>query len=190
MLSPRRPGAASLLTLAPRDFNAECERAIAAARAQVAKIKEAHAAGDRAAVLAAYDAATATLGDARARAILAENVHPDPARRGAAERGEQALGAFAVDLSLDRDVYDALTAVDVSGEDDATRHRMERTRLEFRRAGVDGDDAIRARVKALRRGRRRHRRYSRSYAGNRPGSRVGQRSGDIGSCGPSESVVQ
>src|SRR5262245_3465317 len=143
------PGAARLLTLAPADFTAECERAITAARAQVAKIREAHAACDGTAVLAAYDAATATLSDARSRAILAENVHPDPALREAAEKGGQALGAFAVDLSLDRDVYDALAAVDVSREDDATRYWMDRTRLEFRRAGVDGDDAIRARVKAL-----------------------------------------
>lgn len=137
------------MTLGPGDFTAECERAVAEAVAQVAKIKAAHAARDGAAVLAAYDAVTTALGDACSRAILAENVHSDPALRDAAETGEQALEAFAVDLSLDRDVYDALTAVDVSGEDDATKYWMERTRLEFRRAGVDRNEATRTRVKEL-----------------------------------------
>src|SRR5262252_4842399 len=143
------PGAATLLTLGPGEFIAECDRAIADARVQVAKLREAHAASDRASVLAAYDKATAAVGDARSRAILAENVHPDPALREAGETSEQALGAFAVSLSLERDVYDALAALDMSGEDDATKYWMERTRREFRRAGVDRDDATRARVKEL-----------------------------------------
>src|SRR5262249_49263219 len=143
------PGAATLLTLGPGEFIAECNRAIADARVQVAKLKEAHAARDGASVLAAYDKATAAVGDARSRAILAENVHPDPALRAAGETSEQALGAFAVSLSLDRDVYDALAALDVSGEDDATKHWMERTRLEFHPAGVDRDEATRARVNEL-----------------------------------------
>ena len=148
--APTAPsGAATLLTVAPREFAAECERAIAQARIGAATIKAVHAARDGAGVLAAYDAVTATVDDARSRASLAENVHPDPAFREAAEKAEQALGAFAVELSLDRDVYDALVAVDVAGEDDATRYWIEKTLLEFRRAGVDRDDATRARVKAL-----------------------------------------
>jgi len=148
--APTAPsGAARLLTLSPPEFAAECERAIAEAGVGVATIKAAHAARDGAAVLAAYDAVTATVDDARSRASLAENVHPDPAFREAAEKAEQALGAFVVELSLDRNVYDALVAVDVGGEDDATRYWIEKTLLEFRRAGVDRDDATRARVKAL-----------------------------------------
>ena len=142
-------GAARLLTLTPAELTVACERTVAEARAQVARIKSAHAARDGAGVLAAYDAATATVDDARSRAILAENVHPDPVLRGAAEKAEQVLSAFAIDLSLDRAVYDALVGVDVSGEDAATRHWLEKTLLEFRRAGVDRDDATRARVKAL-----------------------------------------
>jgi len=148
--TPAAPsGAARLLTLTPSEFAAECARAIAQARAGLATIKTAHAARDGAALLAAYDAMTVTVDDARSRASLAENVHPDPAFRDAAEKAEQALWAFAVELSLDRDVYNALVAVDMAGEDDATRHWMEKTQLEFRRAGVDRDDATRARVKAL-----------------------------------------
>jgi len=142
-------GSARLLTLTPAEFTEECERTVAEARAQVARIKSARAARDGAGVLAAYDAATATVDDARSRAILAENVHPDPALRVAAAKAEQALSAFAIDLSLDRDVYDALVGVDISGEDAATRYWLGKTLLEFRRAGVDRDDTTRARVKAL-----------------------------------------
>lgn len=39
--------------------------------------------------------------------------------------------------------------MDLSQADALTRYWMERTLLDFRRAGVDRDDATRARVKAL-----------------------------------------
>src|SRR5262249_39304175 len=48
-----------------------------------------------------------------------------------------------------RDLYDALAGLDTTGFDAPTRYYVERTLLEFRRAGVDRDDAIRARVRDL-----------------------------------------
>ena len=56
----------------------------------------------------------------------------------------------STELSLDRGLYDALAALDVSGEDAATRHLVEKSLRDFRRAGVDRDEATRARVRALR----------------------------------------
>jgi len=60
---------------------------------------------------------------------------------------QQAIAA-TVALSLNQPVYRALAALPAPG-DAATRHYLERTLLEYRLAGVDRDDATRAKVKAL-----------------------------------------
>jgi thimet oligopeptidase len=52
-------------------------------------------------------------------------------------------------LSLNRGVYQALAAVPISRADPATQYYVRRQLLEFRLAGVDKDDATRARLKAL-----------------------------------------
>ena len=64
--------------------------------------------------------------------------------RAAAEKMSQEVSAFATELSLNRQVYDALAALDArSGRrrDHATTSR--RTLRDFRLAGVDKDDATR-----------------------------------------------
>jgi thimet oligopeptidase len=100
--------------------------------------------------LALFDDAFAGLGNAAAQASLLRNVHPDPAVRDEAERDEQELDAVQTELSLDRALYDALGRVDLQDADAATRFLVERSLRDFRRAGVDRDDATRARVRALR----------------------------------------
>ncbi len=52
-------------------------------------------------------------------------------------------------LSLNRDVYDALTAVPLPANDPATRYYLEHTLLEYRLAGVSQDDATRSAIRAL-----------------------------------------
>jgi len=99
--------------------------------------------------LAPYDEALIELDGLGSQASLMENVHPDAAMRAAAEKVTQQTSAFATDLSLDRQVYDALVAMDLSGADDATRFYVERTLREFRLSGVDRDAATRARIKRL-----------------------------------------
>jgi len=99
--------------------------------------------------LAPYDEIAIHLDAAANRCGLLERVHPDPAVREAAERWTQEISQFATQLSLDRAVYDALSALDVTTEDAATQHYVARTLRDFRRAGVDRDPATRARVQAL-----------------------------------------
>jgi thimet oligopeptidase len=119
------------------------------ARAEAAR---ARAAGPRdvEGTLRAFDAAFSALGEAASRASLARNVHPDPALRAAGEAAEQEVDALSTELSLDRGLYDALVALDGSGLDRATRHLLEKSLRDFRRAGVDRDEPTRARVRALR----------------------------------------
>jgi thimet oligopeptidase len=144
-----RPDAARELTLSPDAFTEGCRRDMARARAAADRARGLGAAGGIA-TLEAFDGAFAALGEAAARASLARNVHPDPALRAAAEQAEQEVDGLSTELSLDRGLYDALAGLDASREDAATRYLVEKSLRDFRRAGVDRDDATRARVKALR----------------------------------------
>jgi thimet oligopeptidase len=144
-----RPDASRELCGSPTDFEQGCRRDMERARAEAERAK-ALAGRDAPAALRAFDAAFAAVGEAASRASLARNVHPDPRLRDAAERSEQEVDALSTELSLDRGLHDALASLDVSGEDAATRYLVEKALRDFRRAGVDRDEATRARVRALR----------------------------------------
>ncbi len=76
-------------------------------------------------------------------------VHPLAAVRDAAQELQQAISAEGRALSLNREVYEALAALDVSGEDAATQYYVERALLGYRLSGVDKDEATRERIRAL-----------------------------------------
>ena len=78
------------------------------------------------------------------------DVHPDPDVRKVADHWYQEAQRFATELSLNRPLYDAFAALDASGEDDETRYALEKILRDFRLAGVDRDEATRARIQALR----------------------------------------
>ena len=90
------------------------------------------------------------LSAAGSKAGLMENVHPDEAVRQAAEKASQEVSAFVTELSLNRQLYDALAALDVSSEDAQTQRLHERQIRDYRRSGVDKDEATRNKIKALR----------------------------------------
>src|ERR1019366_5410191 len=76
---------------------------------------------------------------------------PDKAVRDQAQQEAQRVAMAGSALSLNRPVYDALTAIDLdgSGASPATRHFVQRTLLGYRLAGVDKDQATRDRIQAL-----------------------------------------
>ncbi len=80
---------------------------------------------------------------------LFEAVHPDAAVRDEASKQVVEITSFITDVSLDRGIYDAYAAVDVSGADDATRFMVEKALRDFRREGVDADEATRNRLRTL-----------------------------------------
>src|SRR5512146_2953135 len=143
------PDASRQLTGTPEDFTAGCRRDMGRARAEAARAR-ASAGRDVGTTLRAFDAAFAAVGEAASRASLCRNVHPDTRLRDAAEAAEQEVDALSTELSLDRGLYDALAALDVSGEDGPTRYLVAKSLRDFRRAGVDKDEPTRARVRALR----------------------------------------
>jgi thimet oligopeptidase len=131
----------------PTEVTAACDAAVTAARTLTDRVKTGQL--EPLALLDAYDEAMAALTDAANRVELISVSNPDPATRDAADAGRQAVAKVATDLSLDRDLYDALAGLDTTDFDQPTRHYMDRTLLAFRRAGVDRDDATRARVREL-----------------------------------------
>ncbi|HLX76978.1 MAG TPA: M3 family metallopeptidase [Terriglobales bacterium] len=99
--------------------------------------------------LAPFDEASRQLNSAAYFAGLMQQVHPDPGFRDHATEMIRKVSAAQTALALNRDVYHALAALDLSRADAATRYYVQRQLLEFRLAGVDKDDATRARLKQL-----------------------------------------
>jgi len=146
--APQPVGASAQLTVSPKEFLEACRADMERSRANMTRLK-AMAAGDAVQRLEAYDLAQWSLGSADARAGLAHETHPDAAVRDAAEKCDQETSALETEYSLDRGIYDALAKIDTKQLDPGARHYVERTLLKFRLAGVDRDEATRARLKEL-----------------------------------------
>jgi thimet oligopeptidase len=130
-------------------FSALQQSRIAAARASIAKVVAVKGARTIANTLAPYDEALRQIDLAGSQTSLIQNTHPVEAYRTAAEKEQQAISAFVTELSLNRALYDALVALDVSKEDAGTQHYVKKTLRDFRLAGVDKDAETRAKVKKL-----------------------------------------
>jgi thimet oligopeptidase len=99
--------------------------------------------------LAPFDEATLHLDAAGMQAGAMQNVSPDAKIRDRAQQMIQKISNIATAVSLNPKIYNALAAVNAADSDAATKYYLQRTLLEFRLAGVDKDDATRARVQSL-----------------------------------------
>jgi thimet oligopeptidase len=99
--------------------------------------------------LAPLDEAFHQINCAAYLAGLMEQVHPDSAFRDRATAMLTKATAAQTNIALNHEVYSALAAVDISKADPATKYYVQHQLLEFRLAGVDKDDATRARLKKL-----------------------------------------
>jgi len=96
-----------------------------------------------------YDIAIEQLSLAGAQAGVLNSVAADKAVRDQAQSEAQRVAEAGTTLSLNRDVYLALSAIDLEGASEATKHYVQRTLLSYRLAGVDKDDATRAHLHQL-----------------------------------------
>jgi len=99
--------------------------------------------------LAPYDDAVEQIDTTGNQSGLMQIVNPDSAIRDRAQALVQKVSAVSTALSLNHEVYEALSAIDVSHADPATQYYVKRTLLEFRLSGVDKDEATRNKIKAL-----------------------------------------
>ncbi len=77
------------------------------------------------------------------------NAHTVAAVRDAANKAYLAADSFSTELSLNRPLYEIFESLDVSKADAETKYAVWKILRDFRRAGVDRDEATRARLKAL-----------------------------------------
>jgi len=137
----------------PPTLDAACAQHLASVRGKIAELRATPrpiAARDVPRVLETYDEASAELDTIGNIAEVVFNAHPDAATRAAGERCTVQVSALGSEITLDRGLYDVLAALDLSQKDAATRFWIAEDLSDFRRAGVNRDDATRARVKALR----------------------------------------
>lgn len=99
--------------------------------------------------LVPFDDATRELNTAVYFSTLMQQVHPDGAYRDAATAMTTRVSGAQSALSLNRQVYRALATLDLSNAEAATKYYVQRQLLEFRLAGVDKDEATRARLQQL-----------------------------------------
>jgi thimet oligopeptidase len=104
---------------------------------------------DPEAVLEVWNDLSSALRSASAIASMLANVHPDEAVRTAAEEAEQEASRLETEVGLDRELYDVLAAVDGDRLDEDARRVLELSLRDFRRAGVDRDEQVRARLREL-----------------------------------------
>ncbi|MGP8175858.1 MAG: M3 family metallopeptidase [Terracidiphilus sp.] len=100
-----------------------------------------------------FDAAIEQLSLAGAQAGILNSVAADKAVRDQAQLEAQRVAMAGSALSLNRQVYEALAAIDLESSNPpaspATKHFVQRTLLSYRLAGVDKDQATRDRLQAL-----------------------------------------
>ena len=99
--------------------------------------------------LGPYDEAVQYLDTAGYQSGLMQIVNPDAGIRDRAQAMVQKVSAVATALALNQELYHALAAIDVAKADAPTQYYIQRALLEFRLAGVEKDEATRARIKTL-----------------------------------------
>jgi thimet oligopeptidase len=96
-----------------------------------------------------YDVALEQLSLAGAQAGVLNSVAAASEVRDQAQAEAQRVAMAGSALSLNREVYEALSAIGLEGASAATKHYVARTLLSYRLAGVDKDQATRDHLQAL-----------------------------------------
>ncbi len=101
------------------------------------------------AAVLAFDRIFRETDTANGLASLLTEVSPDAAVREASANCAQAIAQLRAEVFLDRSVYDALAAVDAASLREPLRRSLSKNLEDFRRSGVDKDEATRARLAAI-----------------------------------------
>lgn len=128
-------------------FKDYCAASITRAKMVRERLRKGGQAGAQ--VVSDFDQLSRELETAGNLAGLMFTVHPDKAYRDAAQQCERDVEQFGTETSLDHGLYEALAGVKLDGVDPMTKRFVEHGLRDFRRAGVDKDDATRARITAI-----------------------------------------
>ncbi len=155
MASSKKPRAARLTTPkflflnSPDAVTKAAERELAHARKILKPILGAKGPRTVGNTLVPFNEISRAISEVGLQGQLLFNAHPDSAVRDAANRAYLAADSLQTELSLNRGLYEAFAALKPSKEDAETRYAVAKILRDFRRAGVDKDEATRAKIKAL-----------------------------------------
>ena len=135
--------------LTPAIIDAYMDRHLAAANRDLDALLRARGPRTIENTLRPYDAMRGRINGTGVVSVL-RRAHADSAIRAACERAEARRQEFTRGLRLDPRLYRMILAIDTTNADAETREYLLEERTAFRRAGVDRDDATRARIAALR----------------------------------------
>lgn len=130
-------------------FAAECREGLNAAKAQLPALLAVGGLRTEENLLEPYNQMLLSIERSSATAGLMDAVHPEEEIREAAQACQQETAALVTDLSLHRGLYDAFSSLDTKDFDAATKRLVSKTLQQYRRAGVDKDEATRDRLKAI-----------------------------------------
>ena len=137
---------------APDDFAAwldrRCADGLEAARTAVRRLKAGEASTAEEA-LRIWDDGMIGMGNAASVGSLFSEVHPDEAVRDRGDAAVLEVQKLGTELQLDRELYEVFAALDAAELDPQAARLLDKTLLDFRRAGVDRDDETRARIKEI-----------------------------------------
>jgi thimet oligopeptidase len=137
------------------DFNlpatkltALCDKTIAEARIAFTAIEQDEAQATLQRVYGAYDAMSINL-QAIQQVWYVSAVHPDLKIQAAAEECINQISDFSAAIELSPQFYERLASIDLQNASDPERLMVEKKLIAFRKAGVDQDQAVRDKVRAL-----------------------------------------
>ncbi|QDV08722.1 Oligopeptidase A [Planctomycetes bacterium Poly30] len=131
-------------------FSALVDRHLAAAKTHLETLRGLPTDATAETVARTFDAIGVEVGAVTGLAEILSAVHPDEGVRTAAESAIQRMSAFTTELSLDRSAYEPFSRLDLSQPMTPEVQRfVEHTLRDYRRGGVDKDDATREKIRAL-----------------------------------------
>lgn len=131
-------------------YHKQCQAAVQEARAALEALEQPRRTVTVDNLLEPLNELLMTIDRTAGLADLYRSVHPDQELSRAAETCEQEIKKVATDLGMSRPLFEAVAALDASGQDAATRRWVKHLLRDFRRAGVDKDQATRDEIKKLR----------------------------------------
>lgn len=141
---------AILLARTPEEVQAGSDSVLERARGLVEAVS---AVGERRTVantLAPFDELYVGIQQLRYQSWFLSAVHPDSEMRKAGEAASRRAQAFLDEVHLNRDLYEAFEALDVREADVETRSAVGRVLRDYRRSGVDREEAVRRRIRKVR----------------------------------------
>ncbi len=125
------------------------ESLLATARADLGRLVKAKGRRTIANTLEPYNHMMMAVSEVGLQGQVLFNAHTKKSVRDMANKIYEAAESFATEASLNRPLYEAFAALDVSRADRETKFAVTKILRDFRRAGVDRDEATRKRIKTL-----------------------------------------